>query len=261
VATGTDTATDTATALRTGWEPDTPSTDTLGLACLRAMADRAADWAGAAGGRVRRAPGTVLADALSPCPFLNVAATATAPDADTARTVAGFFPEGRPFVLISPHPTPDLGRSGLTPVGHPPLMVRPAGGAAPPPPPGVTVTEVVDAAELAVWDRVLAEGYPMPPSPAPPALLGGPTRFWLARVDGEPAAVALSYTAHGVVDVEAVAALPAFRRRGVGAAVTWAATLADPVLPAVLLSSDAGRGVYETIGYLPVTRWTLWWRT
>jgi hypothetical protein len=261
VATGTDTATDTATALRTGWEPDTPSTDTLGLACLRAMADRAADWAEAVGGRVRREPGTVLADALSPCPFLNVAATATAPDVDTARTFAGFFPQGRPFVLISPHPTPDLGPAGLTPVGHPPLMVRPAGPAAPPPPPGVTVTEVVDAAGLAVWDRVLAEGYPMPPSPAPPALLGGPTRFWLARVDGEPAAVTLSYTAHGVVDVEAVAALPAFRRRGVGAAVTWAATLADPVLPAVLLSSDAGRGVYESIGYLPVTRWTLWWRT
>ena len=261
MATGTDTTTNTATTLRTGWEPDTPSTDTLALACLRAMADRAADWAAAAGGRARREPGTILADALSPCPFLNVVATASVPDVDAARTLAGFFPQGRPFVLISPHPTPDLGPVGLAPMGHPPLMVRPPGGIVPPPPAGVTVTEVRDAAGLAVWDQVLADGYPMPPSPAPPRLLGGATRFWLAHVDGAPAAVALSYTAHGVVDVEAVATLPAFRRRSAGAAVTRAATLADPALPAVLLSSDAGRGVYRSIGYLPVTRWTLWWRT
>src|SRR5690349_18016 len=83
-ATVTDTVTDTA-PLRTGWEPDTPSADTLALACLRAMAHRAADWAQAAGGTVRRAPGLVLADALSPCPFLNVAAVAPAPDVDAAR--------------------------------------------------------------------------------------------------------------------------------------------------------------------------------
>jgi hypothetical protein len=247
--------------MRTGWEADTPSADTLGLACLRAMADRAADWAQAAGGRVRRAdPGVVLADALSPCPFLNVATAGGVVDVDVARGVAGFFSSERPFVLITPHPTADLGPAGLTPVGHPPFMVRPPGGTAPALPRGMAVTEVCDAAELAEWDRVLAEGYPMPPSPAPVGLLGGRARFWLARVDAEPAAVALSYTAHGVVDVEAVATLPAFRRRGVGAAVTWAATLADPELPAVLLGSDDGAGVYRAMGYLPVSRWTLWWR-
>jgi ribosomal protein S18 acetylase RimI-like enzyme len=251
----------TTARLRTGWEPDTSSTDTLGLACLRAMADRAADWAMAAGGRVRReATGMILADALSPCLFLNVAAVPTVVDLDAARAYAGFFPPGRPFVLITPHPTADLCPAGLLPVGHPPLMVRPPGGAVPALPPGVTVDEVGDAAGLAEFDRVLAEGYPMPHSPAPPALLGGRARFWLARVDGEPAAVALSYTAHGVVDVEAVATLPAFRRRGVGAAVTLAATRADPALPAVLLSSDDGAGVYRGLGFLPVTRWTLWWR-
>ena len=43
---------------------------------------------------------------------------------------------------------------------------------------------------------------------APPALLGGPTRFWLGRVEGVPVATALSYAGHGVVNVEAVATLP-----------------------------------------------------
>ena len=46
-----------------------------------------------------------------------------------------------------------------------------------------------------------------------------------------------------------VAALPAARGRGVGAAVTWAATLCQPELPAVLVASDDGRPVYERMGY------------
>ncbi len=248
--------------LRTGWEDDTPSTDTLSLAALRAMADRTADWADAAGGRVRRDPGVVLADALSPCLFLNVATASGVVDPATARSVGDFFPGGRPFLLATPHPTADLRPAGLVLVGHPPFMVRAAGGAAPEPPGSVTVTvtEVRDAAGLDVWDRVLAEGFPAPHSPAPPALLGGPTRFWLAWADGEPVGTALSYVAHGVVDVEAVATLPGHRRRGIGAALTWAATLADPDLPAVLIASDDGAGVYREMGYLPVTRWTLWCR-
>lgn len=238
-----------------GREDTTPSDDTLTLAALRSMADRAVAWASAAGGRVTRESGLVLADAGSPCPFLNVA-VATGPI--DARTAAGFF--SGTFVLVSPQPTPDLRAAGLQLMGHPPFLVRPAGGTAPPAPPGVTVTEVRDAAGLAVFDRVLADGYPMPASPAPPALLGGATRFWLAHADGEPVATAVSHVAHGVIDVEAVATLPGHRGRGIGAAVTWAATLAEPTLPAVLIASDDGIGVYRAMGYLPVTRWTMWFR-
>ena len=139
-------------------------------------------------------------------------------------------------------------------------MVRPAGGAPPAAPLAVTVSEVRDAASLAVWDRVLAAGFPVPASPAPHALLGGPTRFWLARHNGEPVATALSYTGDGVVNVEAVATLPGHRGRGIGAAVTWAATLSEPELAAVLLASDDGIGVYRRMGYLSMTRWTMWCR-
>ncbi|MHA6781610.1 GNAT family N-acetyltransferase [Pseudonocardia saturnea] len=262
VGTAVDTAVDASVVepLATGWEHTAPSDDTLSLAGLRAMADRAVGRARAAGGRTRRGPGPTLADACSLCPFLNAATSPGPLDVDRAAAIGAFFPDGRPFVLVSPHPTPDLHAAGLRLVGHPPFMVRPPGGAAPPPPPGVTVTEVRDAAGLAEWGRVLAAGYPMPASPAPPSLLGGPTRFWLARVGGEPVATALSHTAHGVVDVECVATLPAHRGRGIGAAATWAATLADPALPAVLIASDDGIGTYRRMGYLAVARWTLWLR-
>ena len=147
-------------------------------------------------------------------------------------------------------------------------MVRlPAPGRPPPLPAGVAVHEVHDAATLAVAERVLVEGYPMPEL-APmragellgPALLGGGVQVWLGYVDGEPAAMAVSLRHAGALLVEHVATLPAARGRGAGSAVTWAATLADPDLPATLLASDDGRPVYERMGYLALERWTAWLR-
>ena len=141
---------------------------------------------------------------------------------------------------ITPRHGPTCGPAGLAPVGHPPFMAGPRGGAAPPAR-RRHLTEVRDAAGLAVWDRLLAAGYPMP-SPAPPALLGrrrgSGWRAWTASPRRPP----LSYTAHGVVDVEAVATLPPFRAGARARRSPWAATLADPALPAVLVSSDYGPG-------------------
>src|SRR5690349_2438132 len=162
----------------TGWEDTTPSGDSLTLAAVRAMSDRAAAWADAAGGTVRRVGGLLVADALSPCVFLNAAMSAGPVDLATAGA-ADVGPE-RPCLLVTPHPTPDLRPAGLQLRGCPHSMVRPAGGAAPPAPRDVTVTEVHDPAGLVEWAAVLAAGFPTPVSPAPAALLGGPARFWLA---------------------------------------------------------------------------------
>ena len=122
-----------------------------------------------------------------------------------------------------------------------------------------------DAKALAVAERVLVEGYPMPELEplAPgdllgPPILDGPTRVWTASVDGEPAAVAAAHVAGGAVLVEYVAALPTARGRGAAAAATWAATLCEPDLPAVLVASDDGRPLYERMGYVAIERWTVW---
>jgi predicted GNAT family acetyltransferase len=65
---------------------------------------------------------------------------------------------------------------------------------------------------------------------------------------------------HGLNDVEWVSTRPEVRGRGYGAALTWAATLVEPDLPAALLASDDGQPVYEQMGYLRIMRLTVWHR-
>ena len=187
--------------------------------------------------------------------------------AEVLDQVAQLLPDGVPYFLVSPFPTPDLSPHGLSLIGHPPVMVRFPGGEAPPPRDGVTVREVHDAEALAVAERVLVEGYPMPElqpfTPgqvlAPP-ILHGPTRVWTAYVDGEPAAVAAAHRAGDAVLVEYVATLDNARGKGAGAAATWAATLCEPDLPAILIASDDGRPLYERMGFVAIERWTAWLR-
>jgi hypothetical protein len=186
---------------------------------------------------------------------------------DVLEEITVLFPPHVPYLLLSPWPTADLREHGLVLIGHPPLMVR---FPAPPtllPQWSGEVREIRDPAELAVAERVLVEGYPMPElDPLTPGDLLGPTllqtatRVWLSWLDGAPVAMAAAHSAAGVTLVEYVATLPAARGRGAGAAVTWAATLADPGHPAVLIASDDGRPVYSRMGYLAVERWSAWLR-
>ena len=256
--------------LTDGWEPETPAEDTLKRRAVLVHASWPVAVARAAGrpwGSTDRWAGARIADrgALS-----NPVVLLRPPPPDPGpllREVDEVVPPPVPYFLLSPWPTPDLREHGLALLGHPPLMVRLPAQAEPPAPQGVEVREVSDTEELAVAERVLVEGYPMPELEpvAPgellgPALLDGTTRVWVARVDGEPAAVAAAHHGPGAVLVEYVATLPAARGRGAGRAVTWSATLSDPEQPAVLVASDDGRPVYESMGYLALERWTAWLR-
>jgi hypothetical protein len=63
-----------------------------------------------------------------------------------------------------------------------------------------------------------------------------------------------------VNDVEWVSTRSQHRRWGIGQALTWAATLAAPELPAVLIASDDGQGVYESMGFVRLLRLIMWHR-
>jgi hypothetical protein len=253
--------------LTTGWEPDLPADDTLVRRAVLVHASWAVAVAGALGRPAERtdtwAAGFVGERGALTNPVVLQRPLAEDEVPALLEEVGRVVPETAPYLLLSPFPLRPPPDSRLALLGHPPLMVRLPGGEAPSLASGVEVVEVREAETLAVAERVLVEGFPMPELQplragailAPP-ILDGPTRVWLATVDGEPAAVAAAHTHGDAVLVEYVAALAGARGRGAGGAVTWAATLADPSLPAVLVSSDDGRGVYERLGYLAIERWT-----
>jgi hypothetical protein len=255
--------------LATGWEPDLPVDDTL----VRQAVHLHASWplaVAAALGRPSRRTDEWAGGFLAERGELANPVVLLQPTADLGRVVAEvgeLVPPSSPYFLLSPWQSPDLAPHGLSLLGYPPLMVRLPAPVDVPVREGVEVVEVHDAAELALAERVLVEGFPMPdamPLTAGdvlhPSILDDATRVWLARVDGEPAAVAAAHLHGGVTLVEYVAAMPLARGRGAGSAATWAATLAEPTHPAMLIASDDGRPVYAAMGYVAIERWAAWLR-
>ena len=254
--------------LATGWGPSTPPDDTLARAAVENVADRIALMA-AANNREFVRDHRWAAASLSDVGTFSSAGVVTSPQQDwswLAQALADLAPDGAPSLAMSPFPTPDLTADGLVLIGHPPFMVMPPGGRKPRSVKGLMIEEVTDAASLATFERTLVDAFPVPdmdPVKAPlfqPRYLDGASRAYLAFLDDEPVATAAAHVAAGANQVEFVATLPKARGQGIGAAITWAASVTEPSLPAVLCASDDGRPVYESLGYLPVNRWTFWLR-
>jgi hypothetical protein len=255
--------------LETGWLDDTPVEDNLIRQFVRNQADFDATQATAAGGRVAEAPGVAMADAAVDMAFVNQA-TLQRPlaglDDELLDAVDDFWAEdrGRGHALLSVWPTPDLRSRGWALEGHPMLVVRAPGPHPSAERPGVTIETAATTEQLALAERALIEGFPLPASPVgsflPPALLDSDVVVRLGRVDGEVAGATRGYTGHGIVNLCGAATLPIARRRGVWAAMVWARVDDAPDLPAVAFTSDHSRPGFVRMGFLPITRCTLWVR-
>lgn len=256
--------------LETGWLDDTPIEDSVLRQFIRNQADLGTAIALASGGRAAEATGVSLADAGGHLSFLNQA-TLLRPliglDDPALDCVDDFWAQdpGRPNLLLSAWPTPDLGRRGWRLEGHPMFVVRSPGSHPVRTDPGVEL-EVVESVEaLGIAEQVAIEGYPMPPligSPAgtvlAPGLLDTDVRYRIGRLDGVAVGVAADYVGHGVVNLCLAATLVAARRRGVWANLVWARVDDAPDLPAVAFTSDYSRPGFVRMGFLPITRFTLW---
>jgi GNAT superfamily N-acetyltransferase len=252
--------------LETGWFADTPTGDTL----LRRFVVADAEWmeavARASGGPALRTEDFLVVDEHSEHLLLNSGILLRPVEPDRAAGVAAeilafFTGAGGPFSLFAPWPT---SLPGLEVGGYPPFMLRPPGGEAPKAPPELDIRVATTVDGLGDYERVLVDGFPLeslqpwrPGIALHPANLHVPdTAFFVGRVDGRPVTVATSLVGCGVNHVEFVATLPDARGRGYGEAVTWAATMAAPDLPAMLIATDMGRPVYERMGYVALMRWT-----
>ena len=252
--------------LETGWLAGTPVEDTLLRRFLHNQADLNALLAAAGGGEVVRDPAAVLTWFATPVAFLNQAVLLQPPTEPVLDEVDRFY-AGRAATLLSAWPTPDLTGRGWHLMGHPTFVARGPQPALEQPTAGVTVSVATSAADLALAERLAVEGYPLPAAagaPAgsvlPAATLGSDYRVRLGSLDGAPVSVAASHAAHGVLNLCLAATLPQGRRRGVWEALAQARIADAPHLPAAATTSDFSRAGFEKLGFLPVTRLTMWFR-
>ena len=79
-------------------------------------------------------------------------------------------------------------------------------------------------------------------------------------MDGLAVAAGVSYVAHDVVNLAMAATLPSARRRGAWQALVQERLTDGPGLPAVAYTNDLTRPGFLRMGFMPVTRLTLWGR-
>jgi ribosomal protein S18 acetylase RimI-like enzyme len=139
-----------------------------------------------------------------------------------------------------------------------------------PGPPGAIVDPVVDDETAADFRSVALDGFAEDADErsAVESKFGDPAGLrepeiaaFVARVDGRPVAAAMTFAALGVARVGWAGTLPAYRRRGLGIAVTRAAVLggfARGARWAALESSAMGAPVYRALGFREVSRYRVW---
>lgn len=169
--------------------------------------------------------------------------------------------EGGPIEIWSAWASPDLSAHGYSRYQVPGL-VRDPGGEAPPLPVGLQVAPARSAEDVAEASRLVDEVFgcraPEPETLITQAVLGEDFEVFLGREDGRAVATAVAYVSHGFCGVYAVATAAHARGRGYGEALSWAATLFRPDLPATLQASDMGLPVYRRMGYEVLWDFTVW---
>jgi hypothetical protein len=164
-----------------------------------------------------------------------------APGLDGVAAAHGLRREPAPFPGMVLHPVPDL----------------------PQPAAGVGVTPVTSEADLRDYRALCVEGG-LPLDLArriySDSFAADPNvRLFIARLDGRAAGHSVAIRTGAVSGVYAVGTLAPARRRGVGAAATWAAVAAGRVWGSdtiVLQASELGLSLYAGMGFRTVVPYT-----
>jgi GNAT superfamily N-acetyltransferase len=178
-----------------------------------------------------------------------------------------FHPRGRGFsTWIRGEQPEDLdlaaaaSEAGLQLVYEMPEMVLSSPAEEPHLPSGVELRQLSEIGQADDYWKVAAASYPsigFPPEifdsyTNRAGLLAENVAAFIAYLDGEPVSIAMSIVSHGVAGIYWVGSLERARGKGVGRAVTAAATNAGFELGAEIASLQAspmGKPIYEAMGY------------
>ena len=226
-----------------------------------------------AGHVLTRTDGVVVCLSDLPDPELNVALVERQPeDALAALAVADwtFRAHGRRLgVEIERARHPGVDRAvralGLEPaIELPAMAIDIAEIATLELPPGVSVSRVTTPEELEHLGDLETRIFGTEPAVArviygPSALALDRVAFYLARLDGVPAALAWTDLHEGALGVFGVGTVPEARRRGLGRSVTTFAVLdAEGADLAWLHPTPDGVPLYGSMGFYPVANWEIW---
>lgn len=220
---------------------------------------------------VETGPGWMFGAGIATHPVISNVAFRSDDDADSASLITAarefFASRGRGFSVWGRGGLPeddDLFAAaeavGLQAVYEMPEMVLRAPVEERPLPPKTELRRLVSAEEATDYWRVATASYAS--LGFPPEIFAGyrdhtpllreNVAAFLAYLDGEPVAIAMTIVSGGVAGIYWVGTLEAARGRGLGRAVTAAATNAGFALGAELASLQAsplGRPIYEAMGY------------
>ena len=236
-----------------------------------------ASWAtaGIAGATILAAPDLTLVDSGLPCDTFNVVCRARLAKADAARRigeVTGYFARaGRPFSWWlcpgnQPHKLGELlAAAGLHRAETELAMAADldASRLDAPSPAGLLIRRAQTAGGLRDFARVLAAGWSPPDASvtrfyelAASRLLvdDAALALYVGYLEGVAVATAEAAAGGGVVGLYNISTLPAYRRRGIGSAMTRRPLLdarARGYHTAILQATEAGARVYARLGFEP----------
>jgi hypothetical protein len=165
---------------------------------------------------------------------------------------AAIAPAAARLGLVSDHIEPGMARS--------PIPMNPTC------PEALTILRVETPELLAAYQAIFAEAYEVPLSlseqafSTPVATAPGHTMY-VGFVDDRPVTITNRVTTHRIAGIYAVGTIPAYRRRGLAAAMVLRAAAdgyTEGCLASYLQSWEMGVGVYSGIGFRPVITYTCW---